>query len=376
MFISLYDLFSLITVDVKHNELSFQLMVDASPIALILVNSFGKITFLNSYAGKLFLYSKNELIGQDLGILLPEKYRLVHPELLKEYFVHPVTRQMGKNREFYAVKKNEIEFPVEIGLNPMVTAEGTLVLAVIIDITERKKNEEAIRLYTKQIEDKNKELEQFTFIASHDLREPLNSISSLIDFLVEHESHKLDKETLKKLNYISGSAARMTNLVKGLLDYARLGKNEEFERIDFNEIVEEVVNDLEISIQSSKAKIRVNKLPVLNGLKMEIRLLFQNLISNAIKYRKPDCNPEIDISAKKVKAGWEIAVADNGIGIPSDQKEKIFVIFQRLHGRDEYDGIGIGLAHCRKIMELHDGRIWVESELNIGSTFYFLIPSK
>jgi light-regulated signal transduction histidine kinase (bacteriophytochrome) len=109
---------------------------------------------------------------------------------------------------------------------------------------------------------------------------------------------------------------------------------------------------------------------------MEIRLLFQNLISNAIKYRKPDCAPEIDISANKVKAGWEFAVSDNGIGIPSDQKEKIFVIFQRLHGRDEYDGIGIGLAHCRKIAELHDGKIWVESELYKGSTFHFLIPSK
>jgi PAS domain S-box-containing protein len=484
-------------VDVKHKELSFQLMVDASPIALILVNSLGKIAFLNSHAEKLFLYSKNELIGQDLGVLLPEKYRLDHPGLLQEYFAHPVTRQMGKNRDLSAVKKNGIEFPVEIGLNPIVTVEGTLVLATviditerkkagkqfrrvvesapnamvlvdysgnivmvnkqtetlfgydrhelmgekveilipgrfrkhhtdlrnefcsepkarpmgvgrdlfgvkkdgteipveiglnpleqneshfilasIIDITERKKNEEAILLYTKRIEDKNKELEQFTFIASHDLREPLNSISSLIDFLVEHENQKFDEETLKQLNFISKSSLRMMNLVEGLLDYARLGKNAEFERIDLNEIVAAVVNDLETSIKFSNAKIRVNELPVLNALKMEIRLLFQNLISNAIKYRKQESAPEIDISVKRVNAGWEFAVSDNGIGIPSDQREKIFVIFQRLHGRDEYDGIGIGLAHCRKIAELHDGKIWVESELDIGSTFYFLIPSK
>lgn len=133
-------------MDVKHKELSFQLMVDASPIALILVNSFGKIAFLNSYAEKLFLYSKNELIGQDLGILLPEKYRLDHPWLLKEYFNHPVTRQMGKNRELFAVKKNGTGFPVEIGLNPIVTVEGTLVLAAVIDITERKKAGEQFRL--------------------------------------------------------------------------------------------------------------------------------------------------------------------------------------------------------------------------------------
>lgn len=482
-------------MDVKHKELSFQLMVDASPIALILVNSFGKIVFLNSYAEKLFLYSKNELIGQDLGILLPERFRVNHSELLKEYFVHPVTRHIGKNRELFAVRKNGTELPVEIGLNPLVTVEGTLVLATIIDITERKKageqfrlvvesapnamvlvdysgniamvnkqteklfgydrdeligekveilipgrfrkhhtvlrnkfssepvarpmgagrdlfgvkkdgteipieiglnpleqnesqyilasiiditerkkSEEAIQLYTKRLEDKNKELEQFTFIASHDLREPLNSISSLIDFLVEHEKQKFDEETLKKLNFISKSTLRMTDLVKGLLDYARLGKNAEFERIDFNEIVDVVLSDLETSITSSNAKIKVHELPVLNALNMEIRLLFQNLISNAIKYRKPDCAPEIDISAKKIKSGWEFAVVDNGIGIPTDQKEKIFVIFQRLHGRAEYDGIGIGLSHCRKIAELHDGKIWVESELNSGSTFYFFIP--
>lgn len=484
-------------MNVKHKELSFQLMVEASPIALVLVNSFGKIAYINSYAEKLFLYEKSGLIGKDVGILIPERYRNKHPHFMQKYFAHPETRKMGENRELFGVKKNGIEFPVEIGLNPIVTVEGTLVLAAIIDITERekaneqfrlvvesapnsmvlvdysghivmvnrqtevlfgykrnelvgqkvelliparlqkyhpslrekfyahpqarpmgagrdlygvrkdgkeipieiglnplekneshfvlasiiditerKKTEEEIRLYTKRIEDKNKELEQFTFIASHDLREPLNSITSLIELLLEDAGGKLDDETLKRLNFISQSSNRMKDLVKGLLDYARLGKNSEFEQVDCNEIVATVVNDLEVLIKNSEAEIKVNKLPVFHALEIEMRMLFQNLISNAIKYKSPNQNPRIEITAKKVKNGWEFAVSDNGIGIPPDQKEKIFIIFQRLHRRDEYEGIGVGLAHCRKIVELHDGKIWVESEPGKGSTFYFFIPLK
>jgi light-regulated signal transduction histidine kinase (bacteriophytochrome) len=168
----------------------------------------------------------------------------------------------------------------------------------------------------------------------------------------------------------------MKDLVKGLLDYARLGKNSEFEQVDCNEIVATVVNDLEVLIKNSEAEIKVNKLPVFHALEIEMRMLFQNLISNAIKYKSPNQNPRIEITAKKVKNGWEFAVSDNGIGIPPDQKEKIFIIFQRLHRRDEYEGIGVGLAHCRKIVELHDGKIWVESEPGKGSTFYFFIPLK
>ncbi len=482
-------------MNVKHKELSFQLMVEASPIALVLVNRFGKIAYINSYAERLFMYDKNELSGSDVGVLIQEKYRSHYPDFLKDYFTNPAVRRIGESRNVFALKKNGVEFPVEIALNPIVTVEGTLVLAAIIDITERKKaneqfrlvvesapnamilvdysgkivmlnrqaevlfgyqreeliqkkvemlipgrlqhhhpelrenfyaepkarpmgagrdlygvrkdgteipieiglnpiekndshfvlasiiditerkkSEEAIRIYTKRIEDKNKELEQFTYIASHDLREPLNSITSLIEFFVENESHKLSDEALKQLEFISQSANRMKDLVKGLLDYARLGKNSEFKKVDLNEIVKLVINDLEIAVRDSGAKIKAEKLPVLNVLEMEIRLLFQNLISNAIKYCLPERNPEVKISAKKVKDGWQFAISDNGIGIPSNQKEKIFVLFQRLHGRNEYDGIGIGLSHCRKIVELHDGKIWVESNAENGSTFYFFIP--
>ena len=472
-------------------------MVEASPVALILVNSFGKIAYLNSFAEDVFSYKKNELIGKNIDILIPERFRKNHPGFMQEYFLHPETRQMGKNLDLFALKKNGHEFPVEIGLNPIVTVDGTLVMATIIDIserkkaneqfrlvvestpnsiilvnyqgnivmvnnqaeilfgynrhellgkqmellvperlkshhpelresfyknpesrpmgagrdlfaikkdgseipveiglrplekdgehfvlasiidiTERKKNEEAVRLYTKRLEDKNKELEQFTYIASHDLREPLNSITSLIDLILQHELENVDEQTQKKLHFIAKSTDRMKELVKGLLDYGRLGKNAEYQKVDINFIVRNALSDLEQQINNSEVNIIVHNLPELFALEMEIRLLFQNLISNAIKYRSKKRKPEIEISAKRDKGGWKFAVKDNGIGIPMDQKEKIFVIFQRLHQRDEYEGIGIGLAHCRKIAELHYGKIWVESEVDKGSVFYFFIPDK
>ena len=352
----------------------FRLVVESAPNAMILADFSGNIVMLNRQAEVLFGYKREELVGKKVEQLIPKRVHQHHPKLRKKFYARPEARPMGAGRDLFGIRKDGTEIPLEIGLNPIQQGDSHLILASVIDITERKKSEEAIRLYTKRIEDKNKELEQFTYIASHDLREPLNSISSLIELFVESESDKLGDEALQQLEYITQSADRMKDLVKGLLDYARLGKNSEIVKVDFNRIVELVINDLEIAVKESGAKIKMEKLPVLKVQEMEIRLLFQNLISNAIKYCPPNRNPEIEISAEKVKGGWQFAVCDNGIGIPSNQKEKIFVLFQRLHGRNEYDGIGIGLSHCRKIVELHDGKIWVESGPDKGSIFYFFIP--
>ncbi|CAM1370336.1 PAS domain S-box protein [Tenacibaculum sediminilitoris] len=484
-------------MEIKHNELSFQLMVEATPTALIVVNNYGKIAYLNNFSEKLFLYKKNELIGQDIGILIPQNKSSNHPAYIKEFFVNPKSRQMGENRELYALKKNGVTFPVEIGLNPLVTVDGTLVLAAIIDIsdrkkadeqfrlvvesapnamimvdnrgliiminkqtellfgysrdeligqkmellvpdrfkenhsnhrtsfykkptsramgagrdlfalkkdgieipieiglnlipkkdsqfvlasiidiTERKKNEEAFKEYTKSIEHKNQELEQFTYIASHDLSEPLNSIQGLISLIMDDEENNIDENLIVKLNFMDQSVTRMKELIKGLLDYARLGKNVESVEVDFNLLVKNVLSDLESSIKKHEANIIVENLPKIKAYELEIHLLFQNLISNAIKYRNSTIPPKIHISAKHVNNLWQFAIRDNGIGIPLDQKDKIFLLFQRLHARNEYSGVGIGLAHCKKIVELHNGNIWADSEVGKGSIFYFTLAVK
>lgn len=360
----------------KLNIQDFRLMADVSPVALILVDNSGVITYLNEYAAKLFGYDSNELLGEKMELLVPDKLKMHHPNLRKSFYKEPKARPMGAGRDLFGVRKDGIEIPLEIGLNPIEKDGKHFVLASIIDITERKKHEEAANLYAKKIEAKNRELEQFAYIVSHDLREPLTSITGLIELLIKNENLKLDEEVVKILNLISMSSARMMELIRGLLDYARLGKNSETKKSDFNKIADSVIIDLDSAIKSSNAKIQVGKLPVLNVYEFEIWSLFQNIIGNALKYKKPDVDPEISISAKRVDIGWEFNISDNGIGIPPEQKDKIFEIFQRLHARDEYEGVGIGLAHCKKIVELHNGKIWVESAPEKGSSFYFFIPGE
>jgi light-regulated signal transduction histidine kinase (bacteriophytochrome) len=218
------------------------------------------------------------------------------------------------------------------------------------------------------------ELEQFSYVSNHDLQEPLRSLIQFAQLIKENYTGKLDKEGNKYIDFITNSAARMKELVKDLLEYSLLGKEGVKTTIDCNKIVGIVLDDLGVSINGSDAKITVQELPTLNGYETELRLLFQNLITNSIKYQKKGEVPEINISAESHDKEWLFSIRDNGIGIDQKHFEKIFIIFQRLHNRSEYEGTGIGLAHCKKIVELHGGRIWVESSPGKGSTFLFTIP--
>jgi light-regulated signal transduction histidine kinase (bacteriophytochrome) len=219
-----------------------------------------------------------------------------------------------------------------------------------------------------------KEIEQFIYIASHDLQEPLNTLTNFTNLIKEEYAGKLDEDGNKSIEFIYYSANRMKALVKGILDYSLLGKQSLMTMVDCNKIVEEVLADMPDSINASSAKIKVQQLPILNGYATELRLLFQNLISNAIKFRKKDVPPEINISAESLGKEWKFAIEDNGIGIDEKEIENVFIIFKRMNTRSEYEGIGIGLAHCKKIIELHNGKIWVESTPGAGSTFIFTLP--
>lgn len=357
----------------QHNELTFHLMVEASPNALVLINSDGKIAYVNKYAESLFQYKKSELIGQQLGILIPDRFKKQHPGFVNMFYKYPETRQMGKGRDLFAIKKNGQEFPVEIGLNPIVTVEGILVLAAIIDITDRKKSEELLQIHTHEMEIKNKELEQFNYIASHDLQEPLNTIISWGEVLERKLERKREVEMLSNMLFIKEAALRMKNLINGLLEYSRIGRNLELKQVDCNALVKSVCDDLKAAIDKAGAKIEIRKLPVVAGYELELRLLFQNLISNAIKFSRSEETPVVIVDAELQNGKWRFKVEDNGIGIGKSNQEKIFTIFQRLHQRNEYEGTGIGLAHCQKIVELHHGKIYVESEPGKGSVFYFTI---
>ncbi len=220
---------------------------------------------------------------------------------------------------------------------------------------------------------KNKELEQFAFVASHDLQEPLRTTTGFVHLLQQQYQGRLDERADKYLAFILSASTRMKTLICDLLDFSKIGNKAALELVDCNAVVQNVLMDIQVAITESAAEIKVDELPLLPGYPTEIKLLFQNLLLNAIKFRKKTVAPVITISARHIDGYWEFAVSDNGIGIAPQYNEKIFDIFQRLHTRNEYDGSGIGLSHCKKIVSLHHGKIHVTSTLGVGSTFYFTL---
>lgn len=233
--------------------------------------------------------------------------------------------------------------------------------------------EKKVEMRTLELERKNKELEQFAYVASHDLQEPLKTVSGFVGLLNKQYKGRLDENADKYLEYILQASDRMRTLIKDLLIYSRIGRAIAFVLSDCNIMLHEVLADMDNNIRGNNAKITAETLPVLYAFPTELKLLFQNLLSNAIKFRKAGVQPEISITVTKIPGFWKFAVSDNGIGIDQQHRERIFVIFQRLHNKKDYEGSGIGLAHCKKIVELHGGEIWVESIPGIGSTFYFTI---
>jgi len=245
-----------------------------------------------------------------------------------------------------------------------------------VEIAARKKVEKKLNEYAIELERKNKELEQFAYVASHDLQEPLRTVSNYVELLEEKYSDTADLETKKHISFIKGATSKMQNLIKDLLDISRIGRSALRSAIDCNEILRTVIVELEVSIKESDAVITSTVLPIVMGNEIELKQLFQNLISNAIKFRKKNVAPRITITAEEKNTEYLFTITDNGIGIPEKYKDKVFIIFQRLHNTDEYPGTGIGLATCNKIVTLHKGKIWVESVLGEGSTFHFTISKK
>lgn len=253
-------------------------------------------------------------------------------------------------------------------------------IGITIDYLSTYKAQKArlveINIARNRLEAKNKELNQISYATSHDLQEPLRTLMSMCDLLGEEYKDKLDGFGEEILGYIVQSSQRMSDLVKDLMIYNNVGRTNEVTEIDCQEVLKAIQVDLSTIISESQANIEVSELPIINGYKTEIRLLFQNLISNSIKFKNKDKALNISVSSSENSSEWQFSVSDNGIGIAPQHQEKIFLIFQKLSNRGEYDGTGVGLAHCKKIIDHHDGRIWVDSDGIEGCTFHFTIPKK
>jgi light-regulated signal transduction histidine kinase (bacteriophytochrome) len=247
------------------------------------------------------------------------------------------------------------------------------IISVTHDITERKQAEEKLRIFADELEKKNKELEQFAYIVSHDLQAPLITIGGYLRLLERRYKEKLDSKAEEFIaNSIEGTV-QMQSLIRNLLDYARVDtRSMDFEQIDATVILNQALANLNALLDESDAVVNYDTLPEVTADPVLLSQVFQNLIGNAIKFRgkEPPC---INLSAKKEDRKWLFSVSDNGIGIPHEQTDRIFEVFQRSHDKNKYHGTGIGLAICKKIIEHHGGRIWVESEPGKGSTFFFTI---
>lgn len=308
--------------------------------------------------------------------------RLMHPSDLPDTYA-----LLGKHLE----SNGKVPFEIEVrykhknGSIVWVICSGNIVKrdeqgnpAVMVgchlDNTELKRIE-GIQKYANELERKNAEMEQFAYVASHDLQEPLNTIQGFISLLSMKLEGTADPEVSQYLRYIQQSSVRMTNLIKGLLDYSRIGKGTLMSKVNCNAVVEDVKADLMSAIRESNAVIEIDELPWVMGYDSDLHILFQNLISNALKFRSVEVSPYIKISCVKTDDFWSFSVSDNGIGIDSSFTEKVFKLYQRLHPKGVYDGYGLGLAQCHKIVtELHNGKIWIEQNTPRGSIFYFTIP--
>jgi PAS domain S-box-containing protein len=349
-------------------------LLEAAPDAMVVVNTDGNIVLLNVQAEKQFGYSRDELIGQKVKNLIPEGFaeRIVADALRSTE--DALAQQIGTGIELIALRKNGSEFPIELMLSPLESAEGILVTAAIRDITVRKEADATLLQKVEELNRSNIELGQFAYIASHDLQEPLRMVASYTQLLARRYKGRLDADADEFIAFAVDGASRMQRLIQDLLSYSRIGtKGRELIETSSEEALQQAIVNLRGAIEGSGARVTHDPLPTVRADQMQLTQLFQNLIGNAIKYQNPGV-PRIHISAVKSSGSWwDFSVKDNGLGIDPQYFERIFGMFQRLHKREEFDGTGIGLAICKKIVERHGGTISVESQPGRGSTFHFVL---
>ena len=359
----------------KRAEEQFRLAVESAPNGMLVVDERGTIALINRQLETMFGYTRDELIGRPLELLVPEQLRAMHPRLLASFFREPQARAMGAGRELYGRHKDGRPVAIEIGLNPFVTQDGMFTLASIIDITARKRAEQDLKRFNEELQRSNRELGQFAYVASHDLQEPLRAVSGCVQLLAQRYQGKLDTRADDLIGHAVSGASRMQQLINDLLVYSRVGtRGRPFEPTDCLVPLKEALANLEVPLRETDALITHDELPTIAGDPTQLTQLFQNLIGNALKFRGGK-RPEVHIGVEHKASGYLFFVRDNGIGIEPQYFERVFGVFQRLHSRREYPGNGIGLAICRKIVERHNGRMWVDSTPGHGSTFYFSIPT-
>lgn len=385
-------------------------MIESAMDAIIAIDSSQRIVVFNAAAEKMFGCTRETMIGEGLERLIPQRWRDAHHRDVDRFGQTGVSsRAMGRLGEIWGVRANGEEFPIEAAISQVDTPTGKRYTVVLRDMTERLRIEKALReanellevrvtertrelqeanrslqdeiTMRRQMEEElvrsNAELEQFAYVTSHDLQEPLRMVRSYLQLLERRYKGKLDADADDFIAYAVDGVMRMHQLINDVLLYSRVRGRTELpvEPIDSAEVFDQAVANLTEAIRESDAAVSRDSLPRVRADRRQLAQLFQNLLGNAIKFRG-EAKPVVHASARQEEGDWIFCVRDNGIGIAPEFQERIFRIFQRLHAVGKYPGTGIGLALCRKIVEQHGGRIWVESEAGKGAAFCFSLPQK
>jgi PAS domain S-box-containing protein len=363
-------------IERRRMEHRFRQLVEFAPHAQVIVNAAGTIERINSQTVQWFGYSRDELLGKPVEVLIPERFRPRHPGFLKGFTSAPTLRPMGTGRDLYGLRKDGTEFPVDISLSPIETDEGLQIIASIVDMTERRRVEQDLKRTNMAYEAVNSELESFAYSVSHDLRAPVRSMLGFSQILLEDHAPKLEPEAKDHLGRIIRASARMSELIDGLLVLSRITREEVLrDEVDLGAIAGQVVDDLSKTDPGRKVDFIATKGIRAMGDPRLLRVLLNNLLSNAWKFTGKTPHARIEFEVSQGVSGPVYCVRDNGAGFDMAYADKLFGAFQRLHDQDEFPGTGIGLATAQRIVTRHGGRLWAEGAVGAGATFHFTLSA-
>lgn len=379
----------------RASDKRFAALVESAMDAIISIDEQQRIILFNGAAESMFRCPATEALGSDIGRFIPEPFRAAHHDQIRHFAETGITsRTMGRLGALSALRNDGVEFPIEASIS-QVEVEGHKFFTVILrDISERRRLEEALRQSHAELEQRveertleltrvneallrsNLELERFAYIAAHDLQTPLRSISGFVQILQKDYAGRLDGKGNDLIQRVVDNVVRMRTLIQDLLVYARIDSpGRPFRPVDLARLFDEVAATLAPQARETGGEVTRGPLPVVSGDRGQLAQVFRNLLDNGFKYRSA-APPRVQVEARPAGEGeWLISFRDNGIGIAPRHQERIFEIFRRLHTQQSYPGTGIGLAFCRRVIERHGGRIWVESGPGEGSIFHFTLPA-
>ncbi len=360
------------------SEAKFAGIISISSDAIVSVDEDQRIVFFNTGAEHTFGYAADEVMGERLEMLIPERFRPGHAAEVRAFGDGPVAaRRMGERGQISGRRRGGEIFPADASISRIEVGGRRIYTAVLRDVTERVRAEEALAEQAQELARSNADLEQFAYVASHDLQEPLRMVASYTQLLARRYRDRLDDDAQEFIGYAVDGVTRMQSLISDLLAYSRVGsRGDAVEPVELEALLARVLDSsLAAAVEESGATVTAGPLPTVLGDPVQLGQVLQNLVANAIKFRGAE-PPRVHVSAERAGGEWTVSVRDNGIGISPEYAQRIFVIFQRLHSRAEYAGTGIGLAICKKIVERHGGRIRVEPAPGGGSDFRFTLPAE